>query len=273
MADYASINDILTILQNNFITNEVVIRYNDIHFICKIKISDLLDCPNIRNWERNRPPDMSRCKEIAQFIYTKQKEMDTMIYISYNNKDKKFDILDGIHRYKALTIIKEHNSKPLDLICPSEFGSGNNANWLYDQYILVNVYFNLDQGEKMSIFENLNKCQPVPELYSKNNDQTKREIIESVANEWNRKYKKHFSSSSNPILGNTNRDKFISLLDIIYEKYSVDDADYLKLLLDDANARLSLNIPSEATVTMRVKSKDSGCFLFLLKNDCLEKFI
>lgn len=273
MADFASINDIPCILHSNFETNEVVIRYSDIHFICKIKIGDLLNSRNIRNWERNRPPDMLRCKEIAQFIYTKQKDIDTMIYVSYNNKDQKYDILDGIHRYTALKIIKEHNSKPLDLICPSEFGYENNATWLYNQYILVNIYFNLDQGEKMSIFENLNKCQPVPELYSKNNDNGKKEIIETVYNEWSRKYKKHFSSSSNPILGNTNRDKFVSLLDALYEKYSVDDVDYLNLLLNEANARLSLNIPLEASVPMRLKSKESGCFLFLLKNDCLESFV
>jgi hypothetical protein len=273
MSDYASINDIPTILKNNFETIEIVIRYNEIHFICKIKIGELLDNPNIRNWEKNRPPDMIRCKEIAQFIYTKQKDMDTMLYVSYNNRDNKYDILDGIHRYTALKIIKEHNSKPLDLICHNDFGSGNNANWLYDQYILVNIYFNLDQGEKMSIFENLNKCQPVPELYSKNNDQSKREIIETVANEWIRKYKKHFSSSTNPILGHTNRDKFISLLDTVYEKYKVDDADYLKSLLSEANAKLSLNIPLEATVAMRLKSKETGCFLFLMKNDYLENFI
>lgn len=273
MADYASINDIPTIVKNSFETNEIVIQYNEIHFICKIKVRELLNSQNIRNWEKNRPPDMIRCKEIAQFIYTKQKEMDTMLCMSYNNKDKKFDILDGIHRYTALKIIKEHNSRPLDLICPNDFGSGNNANWLYEQYMLVNLYFNLDQGEKMSVFENLNKCQPVPELYSRNNDQNKRDIIETVANEWMRKYKKHFSSSSNPNLGNTNRDKFISLLDTIYEKYSVDNVDYLKSLLDNANTRLSLNIPSEATVAMRLKSKESGCFLFLIKNDCLENFV
>lgn len=273
MAYIASINDIPGIMQNYFESNEVVIRYSDIHFICKIKISELLDCHNICNWEKNRPPDMARCKEIAQYIYTKQKDMDTMIYVSYNNREKKFEILDGIHRYTALKIIKEHNSKPLDLICPGEFGSGNNATWLYDQYILVNIYFNLDLGEKMSIFENLNKCQPVPELYSKNNDHAKKEICETIYNEWKRKYPKHFSTSANPNLGNTNQTKFLSLLDALYEKYSVDDADYLNTLLNEANARLSLNIPLEASVSMRLKSKESGCFLFLLKNDCLERFV
>lgn len=273
MSDYLSINDIPMVLQNNFETNEIVIRYNEIHYIYKIKVGELLDCPNIRNWEKNRPADMMRCKEIAQFIYTKQKEMDTMLYFSYNNKDKKFDILDGIHRYKALKIIKENNSKPLDLICPGEFGSDNNANWLYDQYILINIYFNLDQGEKLSIFENLNKCQPVPELYSKNNDQNKREIIESVVSDWMKKYKKHFSASSNPILGHTSRDKFVSLLDLLYEKYSIEDIEFLNLLLDNANTRLSFNIPSEASVNMRVKCKETGCFLFLMKNDYLENFV
>ena len=273
MSEYLNINNIPLVLHNNFETNEIVIRYNEIHFICKIKIGELLNCCNIRNWENNRPADITRCNDIAQFIYTKQKEMDTMLYFSYNNKDNKFDILDGIHRYTALKIIKENNSKPLDLISPGEFGSGDNASWLYNQYILVNIYFNLDQGEKMSIFENLNKCQPVPELYSRNCDQHKKTIIESIATEWIFKYKKHFSSSSNPILGHTSRDKFISLLDVLYEKYSIEEPDLLKLLLDNANSRISINIPSEASPNMRMKCKDTGCFLFLMKNDCLENFV
>ena len=69
------------------------------------------------------------------------------------------------------------------------------------------------------------------------------------------------------------RDKFISLLDVLYEKYSIDEPELLKVLLDNANSRISINIPSDASVNMRVKCKESGCFLFLMKNDCLENFV
>jgi len=262
------------IMKHYFNSSELLILYNENHGIYKIMIKDLL-VDSVKNWEYNRPPDMARCPDIARYIYNSKKQVDTMVYLSFNNLKETFEVLDGIHRITALKIIKEENSKPLDLLEQHEFGSGNDANWLYNQYLLVNIRFNASLGELIEAFKNLNKCQAVPELYIHDHSKEKRDIIDTIANEWFVKYKKHFSSASNPFLGNTNRNKFVDLLDKLYEKHKIREcnSDKLRKILDNANLRMSTNIPTKASIDIRVKCKETGCYLFLLKNDKLEEFI
>lgn len=273
-SEFIPSNIIPIIIKHHFPSSELLLSYTDNHGIYKIQIKDLL-VDSVTNWEYNRPPDMARCPDIARYIYKSRKSFDTMIYLSFNNLKEIFEVLDGIHRITALKIIKKENSKPLDLLEEYEFGSGNDANWLFNQYIVVNIRFNSTKGELIEVFENLNKSQSVPELYIHDPKKEKRELIESIANEWYVKYKKHFSSSSNPNIGNTNRNKFIELLDKLYEKYKIDEtsSDKLRKLVDDANFKISNNIPIKASIDVRVKCKESGCYLFLYKNDKLENFI
>ena len=274
LSEFIPTNIIPIIMQHHFNNSELIISYNENHAIYKILIKDLL-VDTVTNWKYNRPPDMARCPDIARYIYTFKKPVDTMIYLSFNNLQETFEVLDGIHRITALKIIKEENSKPLDLLDNYEFGSGNDANWLYNQYIMVNIRFNAAEGELIEAFKNLNKSQTVPDLYIRDYAKEKRDTIESIANEWFVKYKKHFSSASNPITGNTNRNKFVDLLDNLYEKHKIRqcNSEKLRKLLDDANFRISTNIPARASIDTRVKCKESGCYLFLFKNDVLEEFI
>lgn len=273
-SEFIPTNIIQIIMAHHFNSSELVLSYNENHGIYKIMIKDLL-CDSVVNWEYNRPPDMGRCPDIARYIYNSKKPIDTMIYLTFNNLKETFEVLDGIHRISALKLIREENSKPLDLLETHEFGSGNDANWLYNQYILVNIRFNSTLGELIEAFKNLNKSQAVPELYIRDANKEKRDIIDTIANEWFVKYKKHFSSAANPISGNTNRNKFVDLLDKIYEKHNIRqyNSDKLRKLLENANTRISVNIPVKASIDARVKCKESGCFLFLLKNDKLEEFI
>jgi len=273
-SEFIPVNLIPIIIQHHFPSSELLLSYNDNHRIYKILVKDLL-VDSVKNWEYNRPPDMARCPDIARTIYTSKKPIDTMFYLTYTNKMEKFEVLDGIHRLTSLKIIKEENSKPLELLWPGEFGSNNDAAWLYNQYILVNIRFNTNLGELVEVFKNLNKCQAVPELYIRDQKKEKRDIIDTVANEWYVKYKKHFSSSANPITGNTNRNKFVELLDKLYDKHKIDDTNTNKLrtLLEDANIKIMSNIPTKATIDVRIKCKDSGCYLFLYKNDKLEEII
>ena len=245
-------------------------KFNETHMIYKILICDLL-VASIKNWEYNRPPDMARCPDIARYIYNSKKPVDSMLYLTYTNINDNFEVLDGIHRLTALKIIKEENSKTLI----SEFGSDNAAEWLYNQYLIVNIRFNANLGDLIDIFKNLNKSQTVPELYIKDHTKEKREIIDIIANEWYIKYKKHFSSSANPIMGNTNRNKFVSLLDKIYDKYNIKDSssDELRSILEDANMKIKNNIPNKSTIKQRVTCGETGCWLFLYKNEILEKII
>jgi hypothetical protein len=273
-SEFIPSNIIPIIMKHHFNNSELILSYTENHAIYKIMIKDLL-VDSVKNWEYNRPPDMARCPDIARYIYNSRKPIDTMIYLNFNNLKETFDVLDGIHRITALKILKEENSKPLNLLEKCDFGSGNNADWLYNQYIIVNIRFNATKGELIETFENLNKSQTVPELYIRDTKKEKREIIDAISNEWYMRYKKHFSSSANPNIGNTNRNKFIELLDKLYDKYKIEqfNGDKLRKILEDANNRMSNNITSKITIDTRLKCKESGCFLFLYKNDKLVDYI
>jgi hypothetical protein len=259
-------------MKHNFESSELLFSYSETHGIYKIMVKNLL-IDNVVNWEHNRPPDEARCPDIARYIYNSKKQIDTMIYLSYNNRTDCFEVLDGIHRITALKIIKEKNSQPLDLLTHGDFGSANDAQWLYNQYIIVNIRFNATKGELIETFETLNKSMPVSELYICDHNKEKKEDIEKIINEWYFKYKNHFSSAANPITGHTNRTKFENLLVYLYDKHKIrhSNVDKLRRLLDDANEKIANNIPSKVSINIRVKCKESGCYLFLLKN--LEDFI
>lgn len=262
------------VMKHHFPSSELILHYNDNHGVYKIMIKDLL-VGNVKNWEYNRPPDMGRCPDIARYIYNSRKPVDTMLYLSFTNITETFEVIDGIHRLTALKFIKEESSKQFNLLEQPEFGSGDDVNWLFYQYLLVNIRFNTTEGELIETFKNLNKSQVVPELYIRDHSRDKRDVIDAIANEWYVKYKRHFSSSSNPNTGNTNRNNFVNLLDNLYDKYKIRGSTDGKLrqILDDANVRLSTSIPSKITIDVRVKCKETGCFLFLYKNDKLEKYI
>ncbi len=258
------------IMKHHFPSSELILPYSENHGAYKMQVGDLLT-ESVKNWIYNRPPDMVRCPDIARYIYNSKKPIDTMIHLSFNNILGVFEAFDGIHRITALKIIKEENSKPLELLCPGEFGSNNDANWLFKQYIMVNIRLNATEGELIEAFKNLNKSQAVPELYMRDFAKEKRDIIDTIANEWYVKYKSHFSPSSNPQTGNTNRNKFVELLDILYDTLKIDTANVKKLIdcLKNANQECSENIPSNASPSARLRCRETGCYLFLYKNDVL----
>ena len=275
-SEYVPSNVLEIIMKHHFNSSELLFSYNENHNIYKIKIGDLL-VDKVRNWEFNRPPDMVRCPDIARYIYNTRKPIDTILYLSYNNLNEVFEVIDGIHRITALKIIKEQNSKPLDLLENNDFGSGNDATWLYNQYILVNIRFNATVGDLIEAFKNLNKSQVVPDLYIRGQDKEKRNIIDAIANEWVVKYKRHFSSSIKPNVGNTNRNKFVDLLDKLYEKHNIDmfSSDKLRNLLNNANIEISKldKLIESLSSSVNEKCKETGCYLFLLRNDKLEEMI
>jgi len=255
---------------------EVIHSYTSYHKIIKVKISDIL-CAPITNWQYNRPPDLTRCNDIAKYHFYSKNIPDNMLYFAFNNKDQKFNVIDGIHRYTSLKIIKEQNSKPLDILTPGDFGNGNDANWLYDSYIIINVRFNSTEGDLIELFKTLNKSTPIPELYIRDIKKEKRDIIESLANSWQIKYKEHFSSSNKPTKPNVNRDRFIDLLENLYDKHNIteDNKNKLEQLLDDANFIISHGTLPKGLLTQNgfEKCVKSGCWLFVYKPDELLRMI
>ena len=263
--EYLPINLIEKIIRTSFSSCEILHSYSSYHKIIKIKISDLLLFKKIKNWKYNRPPDLTRCQDIARYIYLSQKVVDNMLFLSFNNLNQSFDIIDGIHRYTSLKIIKNENSKDLDLLTPSDFGSNNNASWLYDSYIILNIRFNSNEGELIEIFKSLNKSHPIPELYIRDINKEKREIIETVANNWQIKYKTHFSSNNKPNKPNINRDRFIDLLEKIYDKHNISNENKYLLdnILENLNTNILYNIPKKLTNPIKEKCLSTGLWLFI----------
>jgi len=266
------IQKVLTTLMSS---TEIIHTYSERHFIIKIKIGDLLNA-SITNWTYNRPPDMVRCSDIAKYIYLSKSPLDTMLYLNFNNKTKSFDVIDGIHRYTSLKIIKDSNSNSsLDFITPGDYGNNNDARWLYESYIILNMRFNSTEGELIELFKTLNKSTPIPDLYIRDVVKEKRDIIENLANKWQTKYKSHFSSNNKPNKPNINRDRFIDLLEQIYNKYNINEnnKNLLEEVLERANWNISVNIPFKLSETIVKKCKESGCWLFIYTDDKILKIV
>jgi hypothetical protein len=279
--EFIPIYEIDGIMMNVFHTYTSIYDYSVMNKLYKIKLSNVIDAMitgNIINWDFNRPVDNTRSYEIARYIFNEKQHIEGMIYLSYNNKTNKFDVIDGIHRLTALSIIQSNNCLDTNYITPSEFGSNKDAVWLYEQQLIVNIRFNSTNGSLIDVFQNINKCQIVPELYTnKDTSLIKRNIINNIANEWQVKYKKHFSSSLNPMVGNTNLYNFTELLTIIYEKYIIDEHLITNIIndkLEEININIKTNIPKKISVNARIRCVESGCYVFLYKNDeIIRKYI
>jgi len=272
--EYLPINIIEKLIKSSFNSCENLHSYSSYHKIIKIKISDLLSA-KITNWKYNRPPDLTRCFDIARYIYLSKNIIDTMLYLSFNNINQSFEIIDGIHRYTSLKIIKNENSKQLDLLTPSEFGNNNDAKWIYDSYIILNIRINTTEGELIELFKSLNKSNPIPDLYIRDINKDKREIIEAVSNNWQIKYKLHFSSNNKPNKPNINRDRFIDLLEKIFDKYNItnENKQLLDELLQRTNTNILYNLPKKLSNTIKEKCIASGLWLFIYSPEELVKMI
>jgi hypothetical protein len=268
--EYIPNNIIENVLFHFMPTTEILHKYSDLHFIIKIKIRDLLSAP-VTNWKHNRPPDNVRCHDIARYQYINKSPMDSMLYVYFDNKPRKFVIIDGIHRYTAIKIIKQKNSESLDLVSPGDYGNNNDATWLYESFAILNMRFNATEEQLVPLFINLNKCIPIPELYTADNTKEKneiekKEIVERIARDWSVKYKPHFSSSNNPQTPHINRDRFIDLLSKIYDKHRLDETNKEKLveIIERLNWRASNDHPVRKLSDKAIgKCRATGCWLFV----------
>lgn len=233
--------------------------YSASHHVIKMQIKTLLGAP-IGNWGMNRPADRMRCEDIAHYMGISKKPVDTMIYASWNNKQKRCDMLDGIHRYTALALLKEKSSH-VDFIS-SEFGD---LSWLWESFIFVNIRVNATEGEKIELFKSLNKSNPVPDLYVRDTAKDKRECIEALALDWTTRYKTHFSSSNKPNRPHINRDRFIDVLSDAYDKMNLTEETKMRLgqTLERTNQHISQNVPKKVTPNALQKCEETGCWLFL----------
>jgi hypothetical protein len=250
---------------------ETIHTYHKDHVIFKCTIYDLLNAAsqkNVINWKYNRPPDIIRCNEIAESIYTKKQDNDWIFYMVYENDV--LHIIDGIHRFHSLQIINRESNKPVDHLTP--ILSNGSADWLYEKYILISLRLNMSEGQTVDLFRSLNKSNPVPDLYMVDTDHQKRTIIEYNVNEWVTKFSSHFTASKNPNIPNMNRDRFIEILDYVYNKYNLNNSTSYVLpeKLYELNAKLKKNPPKKITANAIEKCIKTGCFIFLLRGEQLQ---
>lgn len=232
----------------------LLLSYSATHSLFAIRVRDFLQLP-IKNWRYNRPVDKPRSREIAAYLTKTKQPMETVFYLV--KTDKGYEVLDGIHRYTALKIIEE---EPVDyitgLVC---YG---------DAEVLVNIRFDATDGETIDAFKSLNKSIPVPELYMRDPDQVKRDIVESVVKKWSMQYADHFSPSRKPVRPNMNRDTFIEVITEIYDKYNTDDNvtidDMERLLLECNRAAHQEFAEEEKPKSAIEKCKRTGFWLFMM---------
>ena len=96
-----------------------------------------------------------------------------------------------------------------------------------------------------------------------------------MSNNWQFKYTSHFSSKNSPNKPNINRDRFIDLLEIIYDKYKITEENkvLLEQKLEIANTNISYNKPKKLSKNIIEKCTNSGCWLFVYNVQELEKMI
>ena len=269
--EFVPTSAIKTILKHHLPSSKIVIKDDEVgnDVVLKVQLKDLLNT-KIKNWHGNRPPDKLRCNDIALWIHNNSPKINTAFYMIYNNLKKRFEIFDGIHRLTALKQLKEdsENNGELSCVYPK----------IENQEVIVYMYFNTTEGQVIDLFTSLNKCISVPELYSSNQKEEKRNAIESICKEWQKNYKGAFSTSANPNLGKMNRDCFIDLLDKLYDKYEIFDADVLREKLNIANIKISNEYLKRKNLKVSernayIRCKELGCYLFLYKKDVLLEMI
>ncbi len=201
-------------------------------------------CNNVTNWKYNRPPDLVKVSEICKILQTKSC-VEGIIYIAhYKNK---FFCYDGNHRLEALKIL---NNKKLVI------------------YDIMNVNTN-EEIEKR--FKEINKSNPVPELYmnyENENNQKLKKIIEQEVSTLCVLFTKHRSASNNPNRPNFNRDIIINKLYSFFKNKNIDHltTNNLHTTLINLNNKyangkhINLNKYSNKMIQ---KCKRNGCFLFL----------
>jgi len=241
-AEYIPVSTIPTLLHTAFPHHTILHEYSTTHFVIKAPIADFLQAP-IQNWEYNRPPDLTRCTDIAYYYTTKP--METMFYLAFNHRKNHFDVLDGIHRYTALKMI---GAAPA-LIEP----------------VLLNIRFNAT--DLVEVFKSLNKANPVPELYVRDTAKDKRDAIQTLAATWKRNYSAHFSASLKPNKPNVNYDRFVDFLDAIWEKHGLTEETkgQLEQLVNAANEEMRREPPQNLTPAVMEKCTATGCWLFVMR--------
>ena len=254
-------SDISNVIQKIFPSCEIVSEQyinssTAISITIKITMLKLLLANNICVWKYNRPVDEKRCDDIAKNIFSSKYVMDTMLYFNLNKNIKYFEIIDGIHRYHSWKIIQNYNNTPANF--------ENNTNWFYNSSVLINIRVNDTDDNIIQLFKNINNSNPIPELYIRNRDNDKTELIELIIKDYHYKYNQHFSPSNKPNKPNTNKDQFTNLLSGIYDKHQLtyETHSALRRKLEELNTVVKTLSIDNDTEQIKNKCSNTGMWLF-----------
>jgi hypothetical protein len=225
------------------------------HILGTTSIGNLLQAP-IVNWHLNRPPDPARCLALSQYLARSKEGFDLPMIMAYQHLRGQFDVLDGIHRWRALQLLAEaYPTHPL-LYAP----------------IQLNIRTNASEGQLIEAFQNINKSIPVPDLYLRDTTKDRRDCIERLAIKWQARYPSHFKTTKAPQKPNTNRDLFIEFLDGAYTalQLTFETQHLLEARMEEMNAALR---QSPLTDKVRQLCEITGCYLFTKKLGELEAMV
>lgn len=243
---------------------KLVITHSNRHQTYKSKMKKFIKLNMVR-WQFNRPANMERVEEISESLFGKRQPVFFIFQCIYNQEEKLFEIIDGIHRYYAL-------KKLNDMLEENETNS-----WFYNSYLLVEIKYNCSKGEYIDWFETINKCTPVSEIYTSSQDE-KKEVVEEVVNIYYSKYNSHFKGT-NPNIPNTSREKFTDVVLYICDNFHISSENKKCILkvLEDINKQVQQivisNNPKKFNPKITEKSlkkcNDTGLYLFLSKPEKL----
>ena len=251
-SDYLPAEAIMPMLTATFPSLRLLIMYTPEHLLITTTVRDALAAPVV-NWRLNRPPDPIRTAAYAHYLQRTHRPIDSMLIISCNHRAQQFEILDGAHRYRSLQLLPPTHP-------------------LLDTSLLLNLRINATEGELVEIFQNINKCIPVPDLYLRDTEKDRRACIERIAATWQLHYASHFRSTISPLKPNTNRDRFMEFLDHAYTvmKLTFETEHQLVERLKELNEELKANpIPEK----QRQQCEASGCYLFTKRLGELEMML
>jgi len=203
---------------------------------------------HVKGWKYNRPSEENRIKEINEYL-NKYGKVEGIIYVAEIIEDKeiKYVCYDGNHRREALVL----NDKTYD--------------------ILVQVMWDVKFEKIKEHFINLNKGNPVPELYLVKDDNLEMEKlknkIHNVVKKISQTWPKNQSTSKSPKRPNYNRDKLVEQL---YNYLTNNNFEYNEEELFTAIIDLNNNYKNGHHINhtkypgkIIAKCRKTGCYLFL----------
>jgi hypothetical protein len=235
------------------IPGKVICTYNETTYLIGVTWKQLIDNNiEIVNWKYNRPYDPLRIKEIAKTMITTN-YVDGIIYIVCNDTDPEnivYECYDGIHRIETMKYLQ------------TKYSDVNHK-------ILIHYTSEYNESEIKVKFEALNKCVPVPEIYSNAARQLDMiQKMEFISSHYITLYPNHFSGNKKTNIPNENRDIFIDKISQFIKENRLESLtnENIIQIIDRYNNVMKENCKFyKLTKKQYDKCVKHNCFLFISK--------